>query len=624
MSKKKLLIAGLAGVATLTYTSSALAAPLNQLWQMNPNPFSNQDISEWNLNSNGEMPPMPPDMNNGTNSNMEQGMNWQMPEFPPNMSGNIGQDMSGQTPQAPPDMSGNMGQDMSGQMTQTPPDMNSSTGQDMNGQMTQTPPDMNSSTGQNMSGQMPPDMNNSMGQDMSGQMSQTPPGMNGNMGQPPTDQGENAIDNQDNNSTGFFQRIGQFFSRIGEFFQRGFQNLFGDFGIFNNNSSAMGQPGMDNTNVNYTAANNVEKDITGGDYSSSKSGESVFIADNTNATLSGVTINKTGDTNSESSDFYGTNAAVLAKNGSELTIKDTTLTTNASHANGAFSYGKGTVLNLIDTIITTTGNNSGGIMTTGGATTNATNLTVNTSGNSSAAIRSDRGGGTVNVNSGTYNTSGVGSPAIYSTADINVSDASLSATNSEAVVIEGGNSVSLTNSTVSGNNATLNGQSTLKTNVLIYQSMSGDASEGNSSFEMTGGTLISGTGSMFHVTNTTTEITLNNVSLINASDSSDLLIASADSWGMSGKNGGNVTLNLISQSATGNITIDSISSLQLNITSGSNYTGSINNSGKANVTLSSDSSWTLTADTYIDSFTGDYSNINANGYHLYVSGVQVL
>ena len=95
-----------------------------------------------------------------------------------------------------------------------------------------------------------------------------------------------------------------------------------------------------------------------------------------------------------------------------------------------------------------------------------------------------------------------------------VSGATLSATNSEAVVIEGGNSVTLNDVDITGSNATLNGQSTQKINVLIYQSMSGDASEGSSSFTMTGGAMTAETGSMFHVTNVTTTITLENVDFI--------------------------------------------------------------------------------------------------------------
>ena len=103
------------------------------------------------------------------------------------------------------------------------------------------------------------------------------------------------------------------------------------------------------------------------------------------------------------------------------------------------------------------------------------------------------------VTGGTYQTAGVGSPAIYSTADITVTDATLRASASEAVVIEGGNSVTLENVDITGSNTVLNGQSTYKTNVLIYQSMSGDAREGASEFTMTGGSMTAQTGAMFHV-----------------------------------------------------------------------------------------------------------------------------
>lgn len=204
---------------------------------------------------------------------------------------------------------------------------------------------------------------------------------------------------------------------------------------------------------------------------------------------------------------------------------------------------------------------------------------------------------------------------------VTVSDATLSATYSEAVVIEGGNSVTLNNATVTGNNAMLNGQSTVPTNVLIYQSMSGDASEGASSFTMSGGTLASQTGSMFHVTNTTTTIDLAGVTLVNATDSSDFLIASADSWGESGRNGGNVTVNLSNQSANGNITVDQVSSVTLNIKDSSSYTGAISSSGTANVSLEPGSTWTLTGDSYVTSLTGDTSGIDLNGHALYVNGV---
>lgn len=297
-----------------------------------------------------------------------------------------------------------------------------------------------------------------------------------------------------------------------------------------------------------------------------------------------------------------------------------TVTSDGSHANGIFSHGTSTSVTVSDTTIATTGNNSGGLMTTGGASMTANDVTVTTSGNSSAAIRTDRGGGTVKVTGGSYSTSGVGSPAIYSTADVTVSDATLRATSSEAVVIEGGNSVTLDGVDATGNNSRLNGQSTESTNVLIYQSMSGDASEGESSFTMTGGSLVAQTGSMFHVTNTTTTISLEGVALTNASDSDDLLTATADSWGTSGKNGGHTTVRLTDQTATGNIVTDGISSVSLSLV-GSSYAGTITGDGTVSVTMDANSTWRLTGDSSVSSFSGDTSGIDLNGHTLLVHGV---
>lgn len=337
-------------------------------------------------------------------------------------------------------------------------------------------------------------------------------------------------------------------------------------------------------------------------YTSTGDSENAVLISGETVSLEGTTITKSGSASGDNADFYGTNAAILANNGAEATLTGITVNTDGAHANAVFSYGSGTTVNISDSNITTKGNNSGGIMVTGGGTIKADNLTVSTAGNSSAAIRSDRGGGTVNVTGGSYSSAGKGSPAIYSTADINVKNAILDASYSEAVVIEGGNTVTLTDCDVTGNDAALNGKSQVMTNVLIYQSMSGDASNGASTFTMTGGTLTSKIGAMFHVTNTTTTINLDGVTMNYASDSDVFLDASADAWGNEGKNGGKVTLNLTNQTIEGAIVCDEVS--------------------EVNVNLGTGSFWTLKGDSYITSFSGDYSAINLNGYRLFINGVE--
>ena len=365
-------------------------------------------------------------------------------------------------------------------------------------------------------------------------------------------------------------------------------------------------------------AKTVSKSTSGKTYSSTSGGNNAVLVSGKKVTLKKAKIRKSGSSNSENADFNGTNAAVLAKNGAKVSIRKSKVTTNGNHANGVFCYGSGTNVTVSNTTIKTTGNCSGGIMTTGGGTMTAKNLKVTTSGNSSAAIRTDRGGGTVKVTGGKFVTGGVGSPAVYSTANIIVNKAVLNAKKSEAVVIEGGNSVTLNNTTLTGNNSVLNGQSQVKTNVLIYQSMSGDASEGNSTFTMTGGKMTCKTGAMFYVTNTTTTINLNKAKLVNAG-SSVLLKASTGPWGRSGKNGGHVTLNAKAQTLKGDISIGSQSTLSFNLNSSSNYTGKITGSGTTSVTIDSGSTWTLTGDSSVKSLSNN-GTIRLNGHTLTVNG----
>ena len=360
--------------------------------------------------------------------------------------------------------------------------------------------------------------------------------------------------------------------------------------------------------------------------------------------ITNPTVVKSGSSDGgDSCNFYGLNAAVLVKDGSTTTITGGTITSEADGANGVFSYGgnggrngaegDGTTVVIRDTVITTTGNGSGGIMTTGGGKTYAYDLTVTTSGGSSAPIRTDRGGGTVHVDGGSYTSNGLGSPAIYSTADITVENAVLTSNLSEGVCIEGKNSITLLNCDLSASNTKCNGNATFLDTIMIYQSMSGDADSGTSSFTMTGGSLTSKSGHVFHVTNTNAVINLSDVEIRNEDASGVLLSVCDDGW----NGAGNVAaLNADGQELSGTILVGSNSSLTLNLTNGSTFTGKVSGEivnakgdavstevGTVDVNLDSSSTWSLTADTYVSSFSGDTANISFNGYTLYVDGVAV-
>ena len=230
------------------------------------------------------------------------------------------------------------------------------------------------------------------------------------------------------------------------------------------------------------------------------------------------------------------------------------------------------------------------------------------------------------VDGGSYTTSGTGSPVIYSTADITVSNADLTSTASQGVVVEGKNSVTLNNVTLNADNNTKNSdKSDWYQAVMIYQSMSGDAAEGLSSFTMDGGTLTNANGDIFFVNNTATEIHLSNAEIINNDADGVFLRAAAAGWGSEGSNGGQVSLYASRQTINGGMIVDDVSNLNLYLSDSSVFNGAINSDGQAGevyVELSGGSKWTLTADSYITSLTCDADSIDLNGYKLYVNGVE--
>ena len=366
-------------------------------------------------------------------------------------------------------------------------------------------------------------------------------------------------------------------------------------------------------------------EVSGESFTATEADESaVDVSGNITASIKDSTIAKTsGDaTSADDSSFKGVNAAVRVYGNATLTISGSRITADAQNATGVFAYDKGTI-NISDSTVDVTGGGAGGIQVAGGGSLFAKNLTVTSA--SKAAIRSDRGGGTLVVDGGTYTSTGSsGCPAIYSTAEITVNDADCVSENSRAVIIEGKNSVTLNNCTLSGNDQSTK-EGSVKANVLLFQSASGDADVGTSVFTMNGGSMVSNSGAMFYCTNTDSIINLSDAKLT-LSDDNSLLIVSTGRWGKEENNGGSCTLNAIDQELQGSITVDEISSLEINLNN-SSYEGAINENGEAgtvSVKLDDGSTWALTADTYITEFEGNIENVIANGHHLYVKGKQVI
>ena len=372
-------------------------------------------------------------------------------------------------------------------------------------------------------------------------------------------------------------------------------------------------------------------------YETSKEDESAIrVSNGGNLTLDGAIVNKTaGDSsNTEDSEFYGINAGLLTTKGSTTTIKNAKITTNAKGANAIFATGENAKIYLSDTRITTTGTSSSrGLDSTYGGYIEADNVTISTQGGSCATLATDRGEGTVIARNSTLSTAGAGSPIIYSTGNITVEKTNGTATGAQMVVVEGKNTATVTSSTLKASGKG-NRNNVDHCGVMIYQSMSQDAAIGTGTFNSTDSTLQITEGSyyqiapFFFITNTDAVINLKNTILKYGSNLL-LKIVGTSEWGNSGSNGGNVTFNAVTQKLEGNIELDAISTLIMNLTNSSELKGTINGNNKAksvSLKLDDTSTLTLTGDSYITSLDNADSangNINFNGYSLYVDGTKI-
>ena len=397
-----------------------------------------------------------------------------------------------------------------------------------------------------------------------------------------------------------------------------------------------GGPGGQSQGVDsYTAINEYIEDTTVSNETIESTGtdeNAALISSGANVTLDNDTITRTSadSQGGDNSSFYGVGAAVLATDGTAY-VKDGSVTTDAAGGAGLFAYDDGTVY-ASGTTVKTTQDTSGGVHVAGGGTLYGWDLDVETNGESSAAIRSDRGGGTMVIDGGNYVSNGVGSPAIYSTADIAVSNASLTANGSEAVCIEGLNSIHLYDCDLTGNMSDLDQNDNTWT-VILYQSMSGDSEVGNSTFQMDGGSLTSENDGVFYTTNTESTITLNNVD-INYNDDNEFFLQCTGNtnqrgWGQSGVNGADCHFTGISQDMQGDVIWDSISDLDFYLTEGSSLTGAVvddesyageGGEGYCNVYVSADSTWTVTGDSTVSSLENEGTIVDSNGKTVTIQG----
>lgn len=146
------------------------------------------------------------------------------------------------------------------------------------------------------------------------------------------------------------------------------------------------------------------------------------------------------------------------------------------------------------------------------------------------------------------------------------------------------------------------------------------------------GTVTQGTSANTHAV-----LSLSGVALSNEDSTGALMTICGNSashgWGTAGKNGAQVEFTADSQTLSGAITVDTISTLDLTLKNGSTFTGTLNiveNAAggtavedNAVVTLEKGSTWTLTGDCTLTSLTNN-GTIHFNGHTITLADGTVL
>lgn len=334
--------------------------------------------------------------------------------------------------------------------------------------------------------------------------------------------------------------------------------------------------GRDTTTKTISAAyliDGVTVNISSGDYisASSNSNQVVFLVVNggklniEGTSSSYVNINKSGSgaSNGQVSDdynFYGINSGIVVSGStSSATISYANIVTSSNGSNAVVATNDANVTITSSSIRTTGSAGSRGLHTTYGGNIKASDTKIVTQGVSCASLANDRGGGNIEASSMELETNSNGSPLVYSTDSITVSSSTGSANGAQMVVVEGGSSATLNDCefSCSGNgNRTGTSDSNSSTHtidaggIFIYQSFSGDSSEGVDYFNASNCTFNVTTSSvpMFYLTNITAVITLSNNTFSQSSSSDYLLMAEAtNQWGNTGSNGASVSVKLSDQ-----------------------------------------------------------------------------
>ena len=339
----------------------------------------------------------------------------------------------------------------------------------------------------------------------------------------------------------------------------------------------------------------------------------VIIVNNGDLNIKNSTVNKEGN-GADSVDISYNNTAIVINEKSKLTSDKLVVNTKGEFAHGIF-FKNNSDSTINDTKITTNAKYSTGIINDGG------NLVVENS--NIETLEHDSSGiyvinGETKINDSNITTNAVDSPLLKVASKVIVNNTTLKANNSEGIIGIPGADITLNKVNLESKN--INALSSRFKNIYLYNPSD---FEGNITFTATNSKINTIMGNTFNISNANVTINLENNEI---SNTNGIFLEAYEDPYIESKN--NIKVNLIKQTIKGNIVLDKISKLDINLDN-SEYIGAINPNNAAkevNITLTKDSKMTLTGNVYVNSVTnGDYdnTNINLNGYKLYINGEEL-
>ena len=324
-----------------------------------------------------------------------------------------------------------------------------------------------------------------------------------------------------------------------------------------------------------------------------KQGSSVVYSTNgAELILTSMRMNKTsGGVNNPDHRKTGLNSVLVADGGSDVLLQNCDLISHTAQADGITVSGEGTKLRLQEGSVTMSRVGSSAVNAVYGGLVDIVKTEVNTQANQSPSFYTYNGGN-MDIKEAFGTSAGQASPLFSSSAHgiIHATECRFSAAKWTIGYVDGG-IMSLYDSDLKAGGFC---------GFLLYGA---DNNEGQGMLTLVKNTVSVSEGPVFLVTNTRATVNVSG-NKISCKDN-ELMSVRADDWGVKGSNGGHASLYVEKQSLNGDIYVDNISSLYLELKKGGNLNGQINarenRCADVRVRIEAGSSWTSKGESYLTS-----------------------